>query len=165
VSEAGGECFIGITGNGIAADKVGAVISDLAKAGNQGAGSLQPPPPESFTTPLTVALSICWQRAHPYRGFSAGSGRGRPLHLELGERAEVLPIAPQRPTPLAELAHGLADNLLTNTVLASTCLESCWPPAMNTEMWQQAAVQRNWQTLLEDPRYHSVGPGQGMLSL
>jgi len=43
----------------------------------------------------------------------------------------------------------MADNLLTNTVLASTC-PVLLAPAMNTEMWQQLAVQRNWQQLLTD---------------
>jgi phosphopantothenoylcysteine decarboxylase/phosphopantothenate--cysteine ligase len=35
---------------------------------------------------------------------------------------------------------------------------------MNTDMWEQLAVQRNWQMLKQDPRYHSVGPGAGLLA-
>jgi phosphopantothenoylcysteine decarboxylase / phosphopantothenate---cysteine ligase len=35
---------------------------------------------------------------------------------------------------------------------------------MNTEMWEQAAVQRNWQLLRQDPRYHAAGPGSGLLA-
>jgi phosphopantothenoylcysteine decarboxylase/phosphopantothenate--cysteine ligase len=64
---------------------------------------------------------------------------------------------------LGKLAHGLADNLLTNTVLASRC-PVLLAPAMNTEMWEQQSVQRNWQQLLTDGRYHSVGPGLGLLA-
>ncbi|MFM7326045.1 MAG: bifunctional phosphopantothenoylcysteine decarboxylase/phosphopantothenate--cysteine ligase CoaBC, partial [Nodosilinea sp.] len=151
--------LIGITG-GIAAYKVGAVISDLAKAGNQVRGVLTTSA-QSFITPLTVAC-LSRQRAHTDEDFWQAS-QGRPLHIELGEWAEVLLIAPLSAHSLAKLAHGLADNLLTNTVLASTC-PVLLAPAMNTDMWQQAVVQRNWQILLEDPRYHSVGPGQGMLA-
>ena len=151
--------LIGITG-GIAAYKVGAVISDLAKAGNQVRGVLTTSA-QSFITPLTVAC-LSRQRAHTDEDFWQPS-QGRPLHIELGEWAVVLLIAPLSAHSLAKLAHGLADNLLTNTVLASTC-PVLLAPAMNTDMWQQSVVQRHWQTLLEEPRYHSIGPGEGVLA-
>ncbi|HIK45549.1 MAG TPA: bifunctional phosphopantothenoylcysteine decarboxylase/phosphopantothenate--cysteine ligase CoaBC, partial [Leptolyngbyaceae cyanobacterium M65_K2018_010] len=89
--------------------------------------------------------------------------QGRPLHIELGEWAEVLVIAPLSANTLAKLAQGMADNLLTNTVLASTC-PVLLAPAMNTDMWQQVAVQRNGQLLRQDDRFHWVGPGQGVLA-
>ena len=74
----------------------------------------------------------------------------RPLHIALGEWADVFVIAPLTANTLGKLAHGLADNLLTNTVLASVC-PVLLAPAMNTDMWQQPAVQRNWQQLLTYP--------------
>ncbi len=151
--------LIGMTG-GIAAYKGVSVISDLAKAGVQVRGVLTSSA-QGFITPLTVAC-LSRQRAYTDGDFWQPS-QGRPLHIELGEWAEVLVIAPLSAHSLAKLAHGLADNLLTNTVLASTC-PVLLAPAMNTDMWQQTTVQRNWQTLLQDPRYHSVGPGAGVLA-
>jgi phosphopantothenoylcysteine decarboxylase / phosphopantothenate---cysteine ligase len=59
--------------------------------------------------------------------------------------------------------YGLADNLLCNTVLASTC-PVLLAPAMNTDMWEQQSVQRNWQQILQDNRYHAANPGSGILA-
>jgi len=64
---------------------------------------------------------------------------------------------------LAKLAFGFADNLLTNTVLASTC-PILLAPAMNTDMWEQMSVQRNWQQVFTDLRYHAISPGEGILA-
>ncbi len=89
--------------------------------------------------------------------------QGRPLHIELGEWADVLAIAPVTANTLGKLAYGLADNLLTNTVLASVC-PVLLAPAMNTDMWQQQAVRRSWEMLLQDTRYHTAGPGAGRLA-
>jgi phosphopantothenoylcysteine decarboxylase/phosphopantothenate--cysteine ligase len=57
----------------------------------------------------------------------------------------------------------MADNLLTNTVLASTCLVLL-APAMNTDMWEQVAVQRNWRQLLTDSRFYGTGTASGLLA-
>ncbi|MCY7320460.1 MAG: bifunctional phosphopantothenoylcysteine decarboxylase/phosphopantothenate--cysteine ligase CoaBC, partial [Phormidesmis sp. CAN_BIN36] len=54
-------------------------------------------------------------------------------------------------------------NLLTNTVLASTC-PVLLAPAMNTDMWQQQSVQRNWRQIQTDPRYHVANPSEGVLA-
>ena len=151
--------LIGI-GGGIAAYKVCEVISSLFKAGIEvkvilTAGA------EQFITPLTVA-TLSRQRAYLDRDFWAPIHH-RPLHIELGEWADVFLIAPLSANTLGKLAHGLADNLLTNTVLASTC-PILLAPAMNTEMWEQVAVARNLQLLTEDPRYHTTGPDAGLLA-
>jgi len=151
--------LIGMTG-GIAAYKVCEVISSLAKAGAEVRAILTSGAQE-FITPLTVA-TLCRHPAYTDRDFWQPA-QGRPLHIELGEWAEVLAIAPLTANTLAKLVYGLADNLLTNTVLASTC-PVLLAPAMNTDMWQQAAVQRNWQQIKQDPRYHTVGPGSGILA-
>jgi phosphopantothenoylcysteine decarboxylase/phosphopantothenate--cysteine ligase len=81
----------------------------------------------------------------------------------LGEWAEIVLIAPLTANTLAKLASGMADNLLTNTVLASIC-PVLLAPAMNTEMWQQVAVHRNWQQLLTDSRFHGMPTGYGLLA-
>jgi phosphopantothenoylcysteine decarboxylase / phosphopantothenate---cysteine ligase len=151
--------LLGISG-GIAAYKVCTVISSLAKAGvavrvvltQQG---------QAFIPPLTVA-TLARHPAYTDESFWQPT-QGRPLHIELGEWAELLVIAPLSANTLGKLAHGLADNLLTNTVLASTC-PVLLAPAMNTDMWQQRAVQRNWHEVLQDPRYHAIAPGSGVLA-
>jgi phosphopantothenoylcysteine decarboxylase/phosphopantothenate--cysteine ligase len=81
----------------------------------------------------------------------------------LGEWADLIVIAPLTANTLAKLAYGMADNLLTNTILASTC-SVLLAPAMNTDMWQQVAVQRNWQQLLTDGRFYGMETGSGLLA-
>jgi phosphopantothenoylcysteine decarboxylase/phosphopantothenate--cysteine ligase len=147
-------------GGGIAAYKVCEVVSTLFKAGVQVRVILTQAAQE-FITPLTVT-TLSRHPAYTDRDFWQPN-YNRPLHIELGEWAEVFVIAPLTANTLGKLAHGLADNLLTNTVLASRC-PVLLAPAMNTEMWEQQSVQRNWQQLLTDGRYHSVGPGLGLLA-
>ena len=154
----GRRVVIGI-GGGIAAYKVCEVISTLAKSGVEVRAILTDAACQ-FITPLTVATLS----RHPaYTDEDFWQPHKRPLHIELGEWAEVFVIAPLTANTLGKLAYGLADNLLTNTVLASTC-PVLLAPAMNTDMWEQLSVQRNWQQLLTDKRYHSVGPGAGLLA-
>jgi phosphopantothenoylcysteine decarboxylase/phosphopantothenate--cysteine ligase len=147
-------------GGGIAAYKVCSVISALAKAGVEVRAMLTQQG-QAFMPPLTVATLS----RHPaYTDASFWSpDQGRPLHIELGAWADLLVLAPLTANTLGKLAQGLADNLLTNTVLASTC-PILLAPAMNTDMWQQQAVQRNWGTVLQDSRCHTVGPGSGVLA-
>jgi phosphopantothenoylcysteine decarboxylase/phosphopantothenate--cysteine ligase len=155
----GKRVLIGI-GGGIAAYKVCAVISSLAKAGAEVRAILSDAA-QAFITPLTVS-TLCRHPAYTDQSFWQPV-HARPLHIELGEWAEILVIAPLTANTLAKLVHGMADNLLTNTVLASTC-PVLLAPAMNTDMWEQRAVQRNWQQLQTDPRFHTVGPGAGILA-
>lgn len=152
--------LIGICG-GIAAYKICEVISSLAKMGIEVKVILTDGARE-FITPLTVA-TLSRHRAYTDQDFWHAT-QGKPLHIELGEWAEVILIAPLTANTLAKLTYGLADNLLTNTVLASTA-PILLAPAMNTDMWEQATVQRNWQQIrFNDPRYHAIEPGAGMLA-
>lgn len=147
-------------GGGIAAYKVCEVISALAKAGIE-VRAILTEAAQQFITPLTIA-TLCRHPAYGDRDFWQPS-HGRPLHIELGEWAEVLVIAPLTANTLAKLTYGLADNLLTNTVLASTC-PILLAPAMNTDMWEQEIVQHNWQQIQQKTRFHTVGPGAGQLA-
>lgn len=151
--------LIGI-GGGIAAYKICEVISSLFKSGievkvilTEGA--------QQFITPLSVA-TLSRHQAYTDRDFW-NCVHHRPLHIELGEWADVFVIAPLTANTLGKIANGLADNLLTNTVLASTC-PILLAPAMNTEMWSQVAVRRNFTLLMQDPRYHATGPDAGLLA-
>ena len=155
----GRRVLIGI-GGGIAAYKVCEVVSNLFKAGAKVRAILTQASQE-FITPLTVT-TLSRHPAYTDKGFWQPI-HDHPVHIELGEWAEVFVIAPLTANTLGKLAHGLADNLLTNTVLASEC-PILLAPAMNTQMWEQLSVQRNWQQLLSEQRYHRVGPGAGLLA-
>ncbi|WP_448573176.1 bifunctional phosphopantothenoylcysteine decarboxylase/phosphopantothenate--cysteine ligase CoaBC [Trichothermofontia sp.] len=147
-------------GGGIAAYKLCAVASTLAQAGAE-VRAILTDKAQAFVTPLTFA-TLCRHRAYTDADFWQAD-RDRPLHIELGEWAEGLVLAPLTANTLAKLTYGLADNLLTNTVLASRC-PILLAPAMNTDMWEQAVVQRNWQQLMANPRYHGTEPGSGRLA-
>ncbi|MBF2049196.1 MAG: bifunctional phosphopantothenoylcysteine decarboxylase/phosphopantothenate--cysteine ligase CoaBC [Elainella sp. C42_A2020_010] len=155
----GRRVLIGV-GGGIAAYKVCQVISTLAKLGVE-VRAILTDNAQQFITPLTVA-TLCRHSAYTDELFWQPS-QPRPLHIELGEWAEVMLIAPLTANLMAKLVHGLADNLLTSTILASTC-PVLLAPAMNTDMWHQPSVQRNWQLLQTDLRYHAVNPGSGILA-
>ena len=83
-------------------------------------------------------------------------------HVSLGQRADLIVIAPATANTLAKMAAGLADDLLGTTLLASTA-PVLVAPAMHTEMWQHAATQRNVQTLRERGVYF-IGPESGRLT-
>ncbi len=151
--------LIGISG-GIAAYKVCEIVSTLAKAGAD-VRVILTDSAQHFITPLTFA-TLSRHSAYTDQEFWQ-STHGRPLHIQLGEWADVFLIAPLTANTLAKLATGLADNLLTNTVLASSC-PVLLAPAMNREMWKQVSVQRNWQTLLLDPRFQGITPTSGILA-
>lgn len=155
----GRRVLVGV-GGGIAAYKVCQVVSTLAKLGIDVRAVLTDNA-QQFITPLTLA-TLCRHPAYTDELFWQPTQQ-RPMHIELGEWAEVILIAPLTANLMAKLVHGLADNLLTSTILASTC-PVLLAPAMNTDMWQQASVQRNWQLLQTDSRYHPVNPGTGILA-
>ena len=71
-----------------------------------------------------------------------------PGHVALADRAELFVIAPCTANVMAKLAHGLADDLLTSTALA-TRVPILLAPAMNTQMWEHPATQANVKTLLD----------------
>ena len=83
-------------------------------------------------------------------------------HVAIGQAADLIVVAPATAHTIAKLATGLADDLLGNTILASTA-PVVIAPAMHTEMWQNPATVHNIETL------HSrgvtiVGPGVGHLT-
>ena len=67
-------------------------------------------------------------------------------HVRLGQEADLVVVAPATANTLARAAHGLADDLLTNTLLTARC-PVVFAPAMHTEMWEHAATQDNVATL------------------
>lgn len=147
-------------GGGIAAYKVCEVISSLFQLG----ANIEVILTESatkFITPLTLS-TLARKPAYTDQDFWQPV-HFRPLHITLGEWADLMVVAPLTANTLGKLAHGLADNLLTNTVLASSC-PILVAPAMNTEMWLQKSVQDNWQKLCQDNRYHFLHTNIGLLA-
>jgi len=104
--------------------------------------------------------------------FAALSGRpvytelwddpGSVLHVRLAREAEVAVVAPATANVLAKLAVGIADDLLTSTLLEARC-PLVVAPAMHTGMWEQPATRANVATLLERG-VRVVGPATGPLA-
>ncbi len=151
--------LVGVSG-GIAAYKVCEVVSTLFKSGVE-VRTILTDAAQQFIAPLTFA-TLSRHPAYTDRDFWQPTN-SRPLHIELGEWADVFLIAPLTANTLAKLAYGMADNLLLNTVLASTC-PILLAPAMNTDMWEQVTVQRNWQQVLSLSRFYSLDTAEGLLA-
>jgi phosphopantothenoylcysteine decarboxylase len=83
-------------------------------------------------------------------------------HIGLAQRAELAVVAPATAQTIARLAHGMADDLLSTTLLVVTA-PVLLAPAMNCDMWAKPAVQRNMAQLRDDG-YTFVGPDEGWLS-
>jgi phosphopantothenoylcysteine decarboxylase/phosphopantothenate--cysteine ligase len=92
-------------------------------------------------------------------------------HVRLGQQADLIVVAPATADLVARAAHGLADDLLTNTLLTARC-PVVLAPAMHTEMWEHPATAANIATLRSrgvhviDPvwgRLTGVDTGQGRL--
>lgn len=67
-------------------------------------------------------------------------------HVRIGQQADLVVVAPATADMLAKAAHGLADDLLTNTLLTARC-PVVFAPAMHTEMWEHPATRENVATL------------------
>ncbi|WP_405689250.1 bifunctional phosphopantothenoylcysteine decarboxylase/phosphopantothenate--cysteine ligase CoaBC [Streptomyces sp. NBC_00057] len=67
-------------------------------------------------------------------------------HVRIGQEADLVVVAPATADMLAKAAHGLADDLLTNTLLTARC-PVVFAPAMHTEMWEHPATRENVATL------------------
>jgi len=67
-------------------------------------------------------------------------------HVRIGQQADLVVVAPATADLLAKAAHGLADDLLTNTLLTARC-PVVLAPAMHTEMWEHPATQPTAATL------------------
>lgn len=83
-------------------------------------------------------------------------------HVELGQKADLVIVAPATAAFLARYATGLADDLLLNTLLVTTA-PVLVAPAMHTEMWRHATTARNVETLREGG-IHVLEPATGRLT-
>lgn len=83
-------------------------------------------------------------------------------HIDLAGWAELALVCPATANVIAKMAHGIADDAVSTTLLACTC-PVIVAPAMNTHMWQNPATQDNVE-LLEDRGIEFVGPANGRLA-
>jgi phosphopantothenoylcysteine decarboxylase/phosphopantothenate--cysteine ligase len=83
-------------------------------------------------------------------------------HVRIGQSADLVVVAPATADVLAKAAHGLADDLLTNTLLTARC-PVAFAPAMHTEMWEHPATQANVATL-RSRGAHVIDPAVGRLT-
>ena len=83
-------------------------------------------------------------------------------HVRIGKTAELVVVAPATTDLIAKAAHGLADDLLTNTLLTARC-PIVFAPAMHTEMWQHPATVANVATL-RARGIHVMDPDSGRLT-
>jgi phosphopantothenoylcysteine decarboxylase/phosphopantothenate--cysteine ligase len=83
-------------------------------------------------------------------------------HVRLGQLADLVVVAPATANVIAKAAHGLADDLLTNTLLTARC-PVLLAPAMHTEMWEHPATQAN-VALLRERGVLVVEPAVGRLT-
>lgn len=146
--------LLGITG-GIAAYKSAELTRLLVKSGREVTVAMTAAARE-FVGPATFqALS-----GHPVYSdlWDARPDNGM-AHIELTRNNDVMLIAPASADFLARLVHGRSDDLLSTTVLART-IPLIVAPAMNLQMWQNPATQRNVATLKADG-VHVIGPGTG----
>jgi phosphopantothenoylcysteine decarboxylase len=153
----GRELIVGVSG-GVAAYKTAALVSRLIQAG-AGVSVVMTTSAREFIGPATLAALSGRPIAEDVfacHDYPLGA------HIELSRRAQLLCVAPATANLLAKAAGGLADDLLS-TLLLSFTGPVLLAPAMNSEMWEKPAVQRNVQRLRDDG-FHLVGPEEGWLS-
>src|SRR4030043_16 len=83
-------------------------------------------------------------------------------HIALADLAELVVILPATANIIGKIAHGIADDFLSTMVMA-TKAPVLFVPSMNVNMWENKALQKNIQTLLEIG-YHLMEPGEGELA-
>ena len=83
-------------------------------------------------------------------------------HVAIAKRADVVMVAPASANVIGKLAHGIADDMLTTTLLACKCKKFV-APAMNTNMYENSIVQENLE-ILKKHGYEIVNPAVGYLA-
>jgi phosphopantothenoylcysteine decarboxylase/phosphopantothenate--cysteine ligase len=139
--------LVGVTG-GIAAYKACELVRLLVKAGHD-------------VVPLVTPGAERFVRAETFDALARRDPRSSGLYPHL-QRADLLVIAPLTANTLAKLAHGLADNLVTEAALAHEG-PMLVAPAMNARMWRHPATQANVEHL-QMRGIELIGPKEGELA-
>lgn len=148
---------LGVTGS-IAAYKAADLVSQLVKRGCDVHVTMTEAACQ-FVTPLTLqTLSRNNVVTDPF----AITGQWQPGHIALADKADLLIVAPASANTIAALAHGFANNYLTEIALA-TRAPILLAPAMNGKMWDHPATRENVEKL-RSRGVQFVGPSEGLLA-
>ncbi len=138
----GRKIIIGVTG-GIAAYKSAHLVREFIKAGAE-VKVLMTKAAKEFITPLTMATLS--KNPVLIDFFNPENGDWN-SHVDLGLWADAMIIAPATANTLAKMNHGIADNLLLTSYLSAKC-PVFFAPAMDLDMYQHPATQKNIQDLI-----------------
>lgn len=143
---------------GIAVYKAVALVSKLTQAGAEVKVMMTPSAME-FVTPLSFqAMS----RNDVYYDTFDEKNSQVIAHIDLADWADLVLVAPATANTIAKLANGIADNMVTTTLLATKA--DVWiAPAMNVHMYDHPAVKRNIEQLSKDG-YSFIEPSEGFLA-
>ncbi len=151
---------LGVCG-GIAAYKSADLIRDLQRQGAEAIHPILSQDAPEFITALTLAsLSKMPATAEHH----AVDDKGVPLHISLAQWGDALLLYPATANMLAQLAQGLASDLVTATALCFDEKPIVISPAMNHRMWHHPLTQRNLNTLASLPNVFIVPPIAGLLA-
>jgi len=146
--------LLGVTG-GIAAYKA----AELARLLTQAGMDVQPVMTQSacqFVGPITFQSLT----GNPvYTDLWEATAINNMAHINLSRNVDAILVAPASADFMAKLAHGMADDLLTTLCLARDC-PLMLAPAMNRQMWENPATQRNLSILRQDG-VNIIGPASG----
>ena len=146
--------LLGVTG-GVAAYKV----AELARLLQRNNVEVQVAMTEAATKFVTPATFQALTGRHVVTDLWDASFPNHMAHIELSRGTDAILVAPASADFMAKLAHGLADDVLSTTCLARNCALLV-APAMNREMWDNVATQRNVATLRGDG-ITILGPAAG----
>ena len=149
--------LIGVTG-GIAAYKVVEVASRLKKLGADVKVVMTKSATE-FVSPRTFQEIT---KNAVYVEMFGDAANFNVAHISLANFADLVLVAPATANFLAKAAHGIADDLLTTTILAATCPKII-VPSMNTNMLENPATQTNLK-ILRDRNFKILEPVEGELA-
>lgn len=140
----GKKILIGVTAS-IAAYKAIYLVRLFIKEGAE-VQVVMTPDAKDFVTPLT--LSALSNRPVLIEPFNPDDGEWN-SHVDLGNWADIMIVAPASANTLAKMANGIADNLLLTTFLAAKC-PVFFAPAMDLDMYKHPATQNNVKKLIAD---------------
>jgi len=149
--------IVGVTG-GIAAYKTVELVSQLVKAGAK-AQVIMTRSACEFVAPLTFQTL---SRNPVMTDMFARPGDWEVKHVSLADQADLVVVAPATANIIGKAAHGIADDMLSTTIMATTA-PVLFAPAMNVHMYENPVVQNNIK-LLAGLGYHFVEPETGRLA-
>lgn len=143
---------------GIAVYKAVALVSKLSQAGLN-VKVIMTASAQQFVTPLS--FQVMSKNDVFYDTFDEKDSRVI-AHIDLADWADLVLVAPTTANMIAKMAHGMADDMVTTTLLATTA--PIWvAPAMNVHMYEHPAVLRNITQLHEDG-VKFIEPSEGFLA-